>query len=111
MSEHVLSEAKLVWLSLQVQVQVVEALVATRCGATGVKSCLMHSPDMLHSGLQLLLVVFRLSTAACEAAVSSSFPMVRVCPTFPTLPPSFQQGVTTSACLLAPSLAIVQQDQ
>ena len=60
--------------------QVVEALVSTQCGAAGIKSSLMHSPDMLHSGLQLLLVVFRLSTAACEAAVGSSFPQVLICP-------------------------------
>ena len=59
--------------------QVVEALVSTQCGAAGIKSSLMHSPDMLHSGLQLLLVVFRLSTTACEAAVGSSFPQVITC--------------------------------
>ena len=58
--------------------QVVEALVSTHCGAAGIKSSLMHSPDMLHSGLQLLLVVFRLSTAACEAAVGASFPQVLI---------------------------------
>ena len=62
--------------------QVVEALVSTQCGAAGIKSSLMHSPDMLHSGLQLLLVVFRLSTAACEAAVGSSFLQVLICPLF-----------------------------
>ena len=62
--------------------QVVEALASTQCGAAGIKSSLMHSPDMLHSGLQLLLVVFRLSTAACEAAVGSSFAQVLICPLF-----------------------------
>lgn len=89
---------------LQVQVQVVEAVVAARCGATSVKSCLMHSPDMLLSGLQLLLVVFRLSTAACEAAVSSSFPMVRACPLFPSLPAPNSGPQPVLACQLACSL-------
>ncbi len=61
---------------LQVQLQVAEGLAATRCGVAGIRSSLMHSPYMLKKGLQLLLVVLRLSTAACEAAISSSFPQV-----------------------------------
>ena len=70
------------WL-MQVQVQVVEALVSTRCGVAGIRAGLMHSPDMLQSSLRLLLVVFRLSTAACEAAVGASFPQVCICPLSP----------------------------
>ena len=63
-------------MTLQTQVHVVEALVGTMCGVAGIRSSLMHSPAMLLSGLQLLLVVLRLSTAACEAAIGSSFPQV-----------------------------------
>lgn len=62
---------------MQVRQQVAEGLASTRCGVSGIRSSLLHSPDMLKKGLQLLLVVLRLSTAACEAAIGSSFPQVR----------------------------------
>ena len=62
---------------MQVHQQVAEGLASTRCGVSGIRSSLLHSPDMLKKGLQLLLVVLRLSTAACEAAIGSSFPQVR----------------------------------
>ncbi len=62
---------------MQVRQQVAAGLASTRCGVSGIRSSLLHSPDMLKKGLQLLLVVLRLSTAACEAAIGSSFPQVR----------------------------------
>ena len=61
---------------MQVRLQVSEGLASTRCGVAGIRSSLMHSPDMLKKGLQLLLVVLRLSSPACEAAINSSFPQV-----------------------------------
>ena len=60
---------------MQAQLQVAEGLTNTRCGVAGLSSSLVHSPDMLRKGLQLLLLVFRLSSAACQAA-SSAFPQV-----------------------------------
>lgn len=62
---------------MQVRQQVAEGLASTRCGVAGIRSSLLHSPDMLRKGLQLLLVVLRLSTVTCEAAIGSSFPQVR----------------------------------
>lgn len=59
---------------MQVRQQVAEGLASTRCGVAGIRSSLLHSPDMLQKGLQLLLVVLRLSTVTCEAAIGSSFP-------------------------------------
>lgn len=64
-------------ICMQVRHQVADGLASTRCGVSGIRSSLLHSPDMLKKGLQLLLVVLRLSTAACEAAIGSSFPQVR----------------------------------
>lgn len=82
---------------MQVQVQVVEAVVSTRCGVAGMRAGLMHSPDVLQSSLHLLLVVLRLSTAACEAAVAASFPQVLIRP-LPSL--SHSSGLDTQCLFL-----------
>ena len=60
---------------MQVQMQAVDGLANTRCGVAGLSSSLVQGPDMLNKGLQLLLVVLRLSKVACQAA-STSFPQV-----------------------------------
>ena len=73
---HVFTESLLINIcAMQAQLQVAEGLANTRCGVAGLSSSLVHSPDMLRKGLQLLLLLFRLSTAACQAA-SSTFPQV-----------------------------------
>lgn len=81
---------------MQVRQQVAEGLASTRCGVSGIRSSLLHSPDMLKKGLQLLLVVLRLSTAACEAAIGSSFPQVRC-----------QQNTLCCNALMLPNIATV----
>ncbi|KAA6424273.1 MAG: kinase domain containing [Trebouxia sp. A1-2] len=80
---------------LPVRHQVADGLASTRCGVSGIRSSLLHSPDMLKKGLQLLLVVLRLSTAACEAAIGSSFPQVL------TDAADSQHGALAMLCLAA----------
>ncbi|KAL0040863.1 hypothetical protein WJX79_007871 [Trebouxia sp. C0005] len=79
----------------KVRHQVADGLASTRCGVSGIRSSLLHSPDMLKKGLQLLLVVLRLSTAACEAAIGSSFPQVL------TDAADSQHGALAMLCLAA----------
>ncbi|DBB07857.1 TPA: hypothetical protein ACH3X3_009258 [Trebouxia sp. C0006] len=79
----------------KVRQQVADGLASTRCGVSGIRSSLLHSPDMLKKGLQLLLVVLRLSTAACEAAIGSSFPQVL------TDAADSQHGALAMLCLAA----------
>ena len=96
--EHVFTQSLMNMHVMQAQLQVAEGLANTRCGVAGLSSSLVHSPGMLRKGLQLLLLLFRLSTAACQAA-SSTFPQVSLA--------SMQSSTVTSSTVLCCLLGFI----